>query len=128
MFELSDYLTGIYKITDYTRSLTIRNRQDNEDINVQMVPDTQNPDYQPTTQSIFEELRRKNVDDTQLLDSQFQNTIIDPTCLDSTLLELTGSQMVNTVVSPPEPEVDQPVDNVEPSQSPNVSILMDIES
>lgn len=112
MFELSDYLTGIYKITDYTRSLTIRNRQDNEEPNVQMVPDPQNPDYQPSTQSIFEELRRQNVDDSQMLDSQ---------CPETTIIELTGSQVQNIEVDLPE--------IVDPTnQSPNVSILVDEQS
>lgn len=108
MFELSDYLTGIYKITDYTRSLTIRNRQpDQYDVHAHRVPDTQNPNP-PNTQAIFDELRQLNVDDTQ--------------ALDSTINELTGSQMPNTE------EGESEIADVTIPESPNVSVLMDVES
>lgn len=107
MFELSDYLTGIYKITDYTRSITIRNRQpDQYDVHVHRVPDTQNPNP-PNTQAIFEELRKQNIDDTQ--------------ALDSTIVELTGSQAANLDES-------STIANVTIPESPNVSVLMDVES
>lgn len=107
MFELSDYLTGIYKITDYTRSITIRNRQpDQDDVHVHRVPDTQNPNP-PNTQSIFDQLQRQNnFDDTQ--------------CLNATLDDQTASQ-----VPQDEQEHSEIVDVTIP-ESPDVSVLMDV--
>lgn len=108
MFELSDYLTGIYKITDYTRSLTICNRQaDQYDVLAQRVPDSlvANP---PNTQAIFEMLRQEFVDDTQ--------------ALETTIVELTASQRAHR-----DGEASDIADVTIP-ESPNASELMDVET